>query len=344
MSEPKISDRFSSEYVDLLSERIGGRVIQTSDEWFAPAENLLKPGRGVFKEDYYVSSGKWMDGWESRRSFGRNSQLIGEEYFDWTILRMGARGQIKGFDIDTNHFRGNAPDYVAVHAINTNDEPNEQSGWIEILPKTAVQSHSQNIFDCNDDRCWTHLRLRIYPDGGVARFRAYGNAMIAKRDFVAGELVDLASVINGGQGIDASDRFFSSPTNLIMPGRGKDMGDGWETKRRRDSNNDWAIVRLGVRGTIRKVLVDTAHFKGNYPDRMSLEAIDLKTNENIHAADGWDTVIAECQLYPDREHIYVEQVLTDDSCQYTHVRLNIFPDGGVSRLRVLGIPDWSSVL
>ena len=343
MSELNTDDGFSSEYVDLVCERIGGRAIQTSDEWFAPAENLLKPGRGIYKDDYYISTGKWMDGWESRRSYGRNSRLNGEEYFDWTILRMGARGTIQGFDIDTNHFRGNAPDYVAVDAINTAGEPDGQSGWIEILPKVAVQPHSQNIFGCDDDRCWTHLRLRIYPDGGVARFRAYGNAMIAKQDFVEGELVDLASAINGGQGIDASDRFFSSPTNLIMPGRGKDMGDGWETKRRRDSNNDWAIVRLGIIGTIRKVLVDTAHFKGNYPDRMSLEAINLKVETDIHNSDEWETVIAECPLYPDREHIYVEQVLTDDSCQYTHVRLNIYPDGGISRLRILGMPDWNTV-
>ena len=155
--------------------------------------------------------------------------------------------------------------------------------------------------------------------------------------------MDLASAIDGGQGIDASDRFFSSPTNLIMPGRGKDMGDGWETKRRRDSNNDWAIVRLGIKGTIRKVLVDTAHFKGNYPDKMSLEAINLKSEKDLHSSDEWDTVIAECPLYPDREHIYVEQVLTADSCQYTHVRLNIYPDGGISRLRIFGMPDWSTV-
>ena len=120
--------------------------------------------------------------------------------------------------------------------------------------------------------------IKIYPDGGVARFRAYGNAD-RKTRFCRGELVDLASVINGGQGIDASDRFFSSPTNLIMPGRGKDMGDGWETKRRRDSNNDWAIVRLGITGTIRKVLVDTAHFKGNSSGQDELEAINLKSGD-----------------------------------------------------------------
>ena len=145
-------ERFSSQYIDLLSERLGGRAIQTSDEWFAPAENLLKPGRGIYKDDYYVSSGKWMDGWESRRSYGRKSGLNGEEYFDWTILRMGARGTIQGFDIDTNHFRGNAPNYVAVDAINTRNEPNQQSGWIEVLPKVPVKPHSQNFFDCNDDR------------------------------------------------------------------------------------------------------------------------------------------------------------------------------------------------
>ncbi len=342
-TEEKTDDRYSSRYIDLLSERVGGRAIACSDEWFAECDNLVKPGRGIFKEGHFVATGQWMDGWESRRSFGRRQRSASAEDFDWCILRLGIPGIVRGFDVDTNHFRGNAPEFVAVEAANVTGEIDGVTVWTEILSKSATQAHSQNLFECISDQVWTHLRLKMYPDGGISRFRVYGEGQIVRDNFIEGELVDLASVMNGGRGIAASDMFYSSPSNLVMPGRGVNMGDGWETKRRRDADNDWAIVKLGLTGTIRKILIDTAHFKGNYPDHMRLEATHTK-RDDIGAADvDWQTIIGDTPLYPDREHLFIEQIDAAENAKFTHVRLNIFPDGGISRLRIFGFPDWEEL-
>ena len=332
------NNKYSDHYIDLACERVGGRATDCSDQWFAECANLVKPGRGVFKEGFFVDTGQWMDGWESRRSHNRNWRNSGEDY-DWCVVRLGIPGVIYGFDIDTNHFRGNAPEVISVEAANVTTDVDENTEWTEILAQSSVQPHSQNLFDCENQNAWTHVRLKIYPDGGVARFRVYGKAWARSENYVSGELVDLASVINGGRGIDASDMFFSSPSNLIMPNRGENMGDGWETKRRRDNGNDWSIIKLGLTGTIRKVVVDTAHFKGNYPDQFSLQA--------AHSADsdtnlGWQTILEKTPLRADYEHLFIEQLLCSDDEQFTHVKVNIYPDGGISRLRIFGFPNWGA--
>lgn len=338
--EEDSDDKYSSRYIDLLAEQVGGRALACSDEWFAECSNLVKPGRGIFKEGVFVDSGQWMDGWESRRSYGRRMCDISGENFDWCILRLGIYGVIRGFDVDTNHFKGNAPEFISIEAASVKAEVDENTQWTELVAKSLTSAHSQNLFECNSDLAWTHLRLKMYPDGGIARFRAYGEAKIVRENFIEGELVDLASVMNGGRGIDASDRFYSSPSNLVMPGRGVNMGDGWETKRRRDESHDWAIVALGLTGTIRKVLVDTANFKGNYPDYFMLEATHF--SGDIIGADDveWLPVIKNTPLYADREHLFIEQLCVDPDAEFTHVRLNIYPDGGISRLRVFGFPNW----
>ncbi len=339
-SEENYDSRFSDRYIDLLSERVGGRALSCSDQWFAECSNLVKPGRGVFKEGHFVATGQWMDGWESRRSFGRKEREEAGRDHDWCVLRMGIPGKIIGFDVDTNHFRGNSPEFISVQAANVSGEVDESTQWTEILAKSPTDAHSQNLFDCASDQVWTHLRLLMYPDGGIARFRAYGEAQIVKGNFVEGELVDLASVMNGGRGVDASDRFYSSPSNLVMPGRGINMGDGWETKRRRDEHNDWAVIELGLEGSIRKVLIDTAHFKGNYPDHFSLEACHASSEDVANNKVEWQCVIGKQKLYSDKEHLFIKEIECKHTDHFTHLRLNIFPDGGISRLRVLGQPNW----
>ena len=332
---------YSDQYIDLLSERVGGRALTCSDQWFAECSNLVKPGRGVFKEGHFVATGQWMDGWESRRSYGRKEREQSNRDHDWCVLRLGIPGKIFGFDVDTNHFRGNAPEFISVEAANVTGEVDENTQWTEILRKSPTAAHSQNLFACADQNVWTHLRLLMYPDGGIARFRAYGEAQIQKKSFVEGELVDLASVMNGGRGIDASDRFYSSPSNLVMPGRGINMGDGWETKRRRNEHNDWAIIELGLAGSVRKVLIDTAHFKGNYPDHFSLDACYKPNGEFTNKDTRWHPIIAKQTLYSDKEHLFIDEIQCSESEQFTHLRLNIYPDGGISRLRVFGFPNWN---
>jgi allantoicase len=339
MQAEETDDHYASRFIDLLSERVGGRALSCSDQWFAECSNLVKAGRGVFKQGHFVDTGQWMDGWESRRSFGRHSRLAGDD-FDWCVMRMGIPGVIRGFDIDTNHFRGNAPEFVSVEAACIDGEPDLDTNWVEVLEKSPSDAHSQNLFPCHSETVWTHLRLKMYPDGGIARFRAYGEGQVVPDNFVEGELIDLASVMNGGRGIGASDMFYSSPSNLVMPGRGVNMGDGWETKRRRDAGNDWAVVKLGLAGSIRKVIVDTAHFRGNYPDRFSLQAAVITGDDYSNAE--WETVLEETQLYADKEHIYIHELCVDPSAQFNVVRVNIFPDGGLSRLRVFGFPNWEA--
>ena len=262
------------------------------------------------------------------------------EHLDWCVLRLGIPGVIGGFDIDTNHFRGNAPQYASVEATNVKNDVDTSTKWITILPKSPLRSDRQNLFDCDNSHRWTHVRLKIYPDGGVARFRAYGTASVNPDHYVDGELVELSSVFNGGLGISASDSFFSSPSNLIMPGRGTNMGDGWETKRRRDAFNDWAIIKFGITGSILKVIVDTNHFKGNYPDCMSLEAVFLKPEQELSAETEWQTVISKRPIFAHRQHVFIKEIETSPVHEFSHVRVNIFPDGGLSRVKIIGKPNW----
>jgi allantoicase len=330
----ELEKRFKTECIDLASERIGGETLSCSDDFFAEMENLIKPGRGIFIDGKFTERGKWMDGWESRRSYGRDN---GRE-FDWCILRLGVRGVIRGFDIDTNYFRGNAPATVSVEACISDSQPNENTVWHIVLKDVAVNAHCQNIFEINNNISWTHVRLNMFPDGGIARFRVYGDVDVNWNDYLEGELIDLAYIKNGAKALLVSDMFFSDKNNLIMPGRGKDMGDGWETKRRRDPGPDWSIVKLASRGSIQKVILDTCHFKGNFPDTFALEGMvssddDFTDNKQ---ADKWQPIIGRTKLYAHREHLFIDEIIPAKAESFTHVRLNIFPDGGVSRMRVFG--------
>ncbi|WP_448547894.1 allantoicase [Thalassotalea fusca] len=329
-----LDQKLKRQYVDIASERVGGETLCCSDDFFAEMENLLKPGRGIFIDDKYTERGKWMDGWESRRSYGRNN---GRE-FDWCIIRLGIPGVIRAFDIDTNYFRGNAPQEVSVEACVSEGQPDENTVWTPILERSAVDAHSQNLFEIDESSAWTHVRLNMFPDGGIARFRVYGDAVVDWSQFVDGELIDLAYIKNGAKALLVSDMFFSDKNNLIMPGRGKDMGDGWETKRRRDPGPDWSIIKLADRGTVEKVIIDTCHFKGNFPDTFMLEGCvsDSDDFERLGDSIKWQPIIERQKLYAHREHMFMKEIVADNQQSFTHVRLSIFPDGGVSRMRVFG--------
>ena len=330
----ELERKLKTHCVDLASERVGGETLACSDDFFAEMENLIKPGRGVFIDDKFTDRGKWMDGWESRRSYGRDN---GRE-FDWCIIRLGIKGVIRGFDIDTNYFRGNAPESVSIEACVSDVEPNADTVWESVLAQVSVEAHSQNIFEISNDKAYTHIRLTMFPDGGIARIRVYGEANVDWEQFIDGELIDLAYIKNGGKALLVSDMFFSDKNNLIMPGRGKDMGDGWETKRRRDPGPDWSIVKLASEGSIEKVIVDTCHFKGNFPDSFTLEGMVSSSDDfsNSQQEDKWQPIIERTKLYAHREHLFINEIVTDNKQSFTHVRLNIFPDGGISRMRILG--------
>ncbi len=328
MAEPAFT-----KLTDLAAEKLGGRALLCSDDFFAEKENLLKPGRGIFIPDKYTDRGKWMDGWESRRK-----RTPGH---DWCIIRLATSGIIHGVDIDTNHFLGNHPPFASIDAVNLapgTEEELENADWREILPKSPLEPGSQNFYAISDKNIYTHLRLNIYPDGGVARLKVYGEVFKDWSQVDPGESVNLAAATNGAKPVVCNDMFFSHMDNLLMPGRGANMGDGWETKRNRTpGNRDWVIIRLAHKGIIEKVLVDTCHFKGNYPDSFLLEGCLISPEEESTLQTGsvsWKPILPQSKLSADHEHFYEEEIT--DKGPFTHVRLSIFPDGGVSRLRLWG--------
>lgn len=324
------------QYIDLASERVGGTVLFANDEFFAPKENLVRAPAPVFAPHEYTDRGKWMDGWESRRK-----RIAGH---DFCILRLGLPGIIKGLIIDTSYFIGNYPEQCSVEACvappatDAEHLMSPSTEWTEVLPRAPLEGNSQNIFLIDDPRRFTHLRLHIYPDGGIARLRAHGLVVPDwKRARAPGEMVDLAAAEYGGQVLACSDMFFGDRSNLIMPGRALNMGDGWETRRRRGAGHDWAMVQLGAPGIVRRIEVDTNHFKGNYPDTCSIEGCYAEgaTVADLTRRDwAFRELLPRTKLAAHTRHFFVEELR--DIGEVTHVRLNIFPDGGVSRLRLHG--------
>lgn len=328
MEQEKRTPEFTR-LIDLAAERFGGKVLWCTDDFFAEKENLIKPSKPIFIADKYTDRGKWMDGWESRRKRS--------EGHDIAVIQLGAAGMIKGFDVDTAHFLGNQPQACSIEACYAPDGNWEKAEWMEILPRTTLNPGSQHFLEANAQHATrqlvTHVKLHIHPDGGVARLRVYGEVQRDWSRVKADEIVDLVAAQNGALAIQCNDMFFSHMNNLIMPGRGVNMGDGWETKRNRTPNNrDWVIVRLAHKGIIRKALIDTCHFKGNYPDTFVLEGTNSATDDLSNAK--WSAIIERTKLQADHEHHYEQEVRCADPI--THVRLSIFPDGGVSRMRLWG--------
>ena len=320
-----------TELIDLASEKLDGAVLFANDDFFAPKENLLKPNAAIFIEGKYTDLGKWVDGWETRR---RRSPRL-DEKFDWCIIRLGLAGVIKGVVVDTSFFRGNFPSHCSIEVCAFDGQPTveELSGaeWTEILPVSELEGDSHNRFAINFPNRVTHLKLKIYPDGGVARLRVFGEVC---PDWEAlksrNSEIDLAAAEHGGTVLTASDMFFGNKHNLIMPGRAADMSDGWESKRRRGEGYDWCVIKLGTAGTIKRVEVDTLWFKGNYPESCSIEVGNGTNVDEIV----WQELLPNAKLQAHTRHIFVDKL--NDCGVATHVRFNIFPDGGVSRLRLFG--------
>ena len=312
------------EWIQLEQPRLGTRVTFASDEFFGAKERLIDPRAPVFIDDKYDDHGKWMDGWESRRRRGPGH--------DYCIIRLGRPGVVHGVDIDTSYFTGNYPPQASLDAC-VSDEDVPDGAWQEILSTTDLEGNAHHPLAIGGDDVWTHLRLNIYPDGGVARLRVYGEIRPDFSDI--DERIDLVALENGGRALACSDEHYGSMHNLVVAGRGVNMGDGWETARRRGPGNDWVILALGAAGTIESVEIDTAHFKGNYPDRVSLEAANFPDHGSaVHDSDAWRTLLPESKLEMDALHSFEDTLV--DTGVVTHVRMSIYPDGGISRLRLFG--------
>jgi allantoicase len=330
--------------VDLAAASFGGRALGASDDFFAGVENLIQPGRGVFIPDKFTEYGKWMDGWESRRKRGAG--------YDFCILELGALGQVLAFDVDTHHFVGNHPPFASIDGVVADkDTPFAELArlpWRELLPQTPLLPDAQNLFVAASTGPVTHLRLNIFPDGGVARLRAFGRvhptwqpaALDSEtKKHVAPNAIDLAALANGALALACSDAHFGPMNNLLLPGRSPHMGGGWETRRKRAPGHDWILIKLGTRGTVQALEVDTQHFKGNFPDRCSVEVIDApaaRITDLVQSA-AWSALLPKTKLYADTRHFFGSELLEHSAA--SHLRLNIYPDGGVSRLRAWGSAD-----
>ena len=327
--------------VDLASASLGGEALATSDEFFAAARGMLASGPAVFIADKYTERGKWMDGWESRRKRGPGH--------DYCLVKLGVSGRVQALDIDTSHFNGNHPAFASVEGVRAPADLSHDQllelPFHELLEQSPLAASSQNLFVARAVGVVSHLRLNIFPDGGVARFRAYGRVAASWRApvldeaaaaHVPGGLFDLAALENGALALACSNAHFGGMNNLLLPGRAANMGSGWETRRRRGPGHDFIIIRLGARGVPRVIELDTNHFKGNFPERAAIEGIDGEgaRPSDLVTSEAWSPLVPETRLKADTRHFYATELCA--SVPITHVRLRIFPDGGVSRLRVWG--------
>ena len=374
-------NRLSVLYTDLAARRLGGQALLCSNDFFAEMENLLKASSPIFQPGVFTERGQIMDGWETRRRrFLPDGGSDDGLQYDWCIIKLGAQGIIRGINANTAHFLGNAPQKVSLEACNIQGEPTGDTEWTSLIDITDVKPGCDNLIDVPliqqngviiSEQVWTHVRFNMFPDGGVARLNIYGEIVADQNWFLKGEPLDLAYIKNGARPVACSDMFFSAPENILMPERGANMGDGWETKRRRnvgdvevDRGNDWLILQLATRGNIEKILIDTCHFKGNYPNAFALEGAILtaeqaeniealtadshldarfdKTGSNGEAAKEqlnieWTPIIERTALFADREHTFKDEITAKEH-SFTHVRLKMFPDGGISRIRLWGFP------
>jgi allantoicase len=306
-------------WIDLADPRLGSKVVFANDDFFAAKERLIQREEPVFIPGKYDDHGKWMDGWESRRR-----RVPGH---DQCIIRLGKPGLVHGFEIDTRFFTGNYPPGASIDVCASDAEIPPETGWTELVPRLALQGDSRQAVQAETAQPVTHVRLNIYPDGGVARLRIYGQ--IAAR-FHRGEEIDLAAMVNGALPVAANNEHYGKLAFMLQPGKAVNMGDGWETRRRREPGHDWAIIKLAASGTIDKFLVDTSHFKGNYPDRCSIQGAPDKAD--LAAAESWPVILPEQKLAADSEHAFA----VAPHAPVRYLRLNIFPDGGVARLRAFG--------
>jgi allantoicase len=289
---------------------------------------MLADAAPVFIPDKYDEHGKWMDGWESRRRRDGGH--------DFCIVRLGAKGRLTGVEIDTSHFTGNYPPEASLEAASTDDAGAANARWTEVVPRRRLGPSARHFDAIADRGIYSHVRLHIFPDGGVARLRVYGEPVPEWTGTLDDSVYELSALANGGRIVSYNDAHYGSVWTMLLPGRGLNMGDGWETRRRREPGNDWIVVKLGAPGTVERIEVDTAHYKGNYPDRCSVDGARL---EGADAADiegaKWQSLLGEEKLRMDAIHVF-DGTRIAKAGPVSHVRLNIFPDGGVSRLRIFG--------
>ena len=319
---------FTNGLIDLAQPRLGTKVIYKTDDFFASANRIISPTEPVFKVGVFDKHGKWMDGWESRRK-----RTAGH---DFIIIKLGKPGTIKKVDVDTSHFNGNQPAMVSIEGANSNSNKINQLKWQPLLSKKKTKANSHHYFTVNSDKVFTHIKFNIFPDGGVARLRLYGS--IAKSNKLKNKKINLASLLDGSSVIACNNEHFGKAENILAPGKAKNMGDGWETRRRRGKGFDWLILNSLDGKEIDKIEISTHHFKGNFPSHCSLQAAYLPNSKNskqiVKSSNTWKYLLKDAKLSANKVHVFKNNLMKKDKINF--IKINIFPDGGISRFRIYG--------
>lgn len=319
---------FTNGLIDLAQPRLGTKVIYKTDDFFASANRIISPTEPVFKVGVFDKHGKWMDGWESRRK-----RTAGH---DFIIIKLGKPGTIKKVDVDTSHFNGNQPAMVSIEGANSNSNKINQLKWQPLISKKKTKANSHHYFTVNSNKVFTHIKFNIFPDGGVARLRLYGS--IVKSNKLKDKKINLASLLDGSSVIACNNEHFGKAENILAPGKAKNMGDGWETRRRRGKGFDWLILNSLDGKEIDKIEISTHHFKGNFPSHCSLQAAYLPNSKNskqiVKSSNNWKYLLKDAKLSANKVHVFKNNLMKKDKINF--IKINIFPDGGISRFRIYG--------
>ena len=318
---------FINGLIDLAQPRLGTKIIYKTDDFFAPANRIISPTNPIFKEGVFDKHGKWMDGWESRRK-----RTPGHDYI---ILKLGKPGTISKIDIDTSHFNGNQPAMISVEGTYSHSNKINKLKWTSILPKKKTKANSHHFFTVKNKKIFTHIKFNIFPDGGVARLRLYGS--IGKSEKFKNKKINLASLLDGASVIACNNEHFGKAENILAPGKAKNMSDGWETRRRRGKGNDWLILNCIEGSFIDKIEISTHHFKGNFPSHCSLQAAYLSSKSSkqiVNSSNKWKYLLKTTKLSSNKTHLFKNSLMKKE--KVNHIKINIFPDGGISRFRIFG--------
>jgi len=323
--------------INVTSSDFGSKVIYCSDEFFADSCRMLQNNEAVFVEDKYDEHGKWMDGWETRRRRdGKN---------DFCYIRLGSKSVINDFNIDTSYFTGNFAPAISILGCCvaggiTDDRVVDGSAvdeWFDLLAKEKLTGDSSNIFSSNSLKPVTHLKVTLYPDGGIARLRAYGSVWSDETKYeITG--TNVISKESGARALFANDEHFGCLSNILEEHTPLSMADGWETRRRRKPGNDWGVIALSKPAKVHEIIVDTSFFKGNFPDTFSISSANIlnpDVDTLIEDSKTWSKIIDRKKLGMNKIHIFKKEDLLNEQ-EFTHIRIDIFPDGGIARLKLLG--------
>ena len=315
-------------FVDLANPILGTKILTCSDEFFGLAKRILNPSPPIFKENIFDKNGKWMDGWETRRRRDNGN--------DYLIIKLGKPGKINSINIDTSFFNGNHPKEALVEGCFSSNDKLNNIKWFKITSKIKIKPDSDNFFKSKLSKTFSHIRLNIFPDGGIARIKLFGSIDLSLQKISKKKNIDLVSILNGSNIIACSDEHFGNANNIILPGKSKNMGNGWETRRRRGHGYDWIIIKLGNPGIPNTFEIYTHFFKGNYPDNFNVQGSMVNKNKSVKAivnnSKNWKTIIKNTKLKANNSL----KIKTNNCKKINYIKLNIFPDGGISRFKVYG--------